>query len=1261
MQRAIQIRTLIVMTVLNIGLGLPQVHAANRTWSGAGADANWNTLANWGGTAPSVADNLIFSGTSQQNNTNNISSLTPGWMLLANGGFTLNGTAGNVLSLNGPLTNSAGINILALSVNVTANNVGWNIASGSELRIAGALTNGSAANPLAIMGGGGTLRITSPSFLPNRFFTLTNGTIIVDGGVATTTDGFRLQSGSGFTAVFQVTNNGSLTIGSGGNLRLCQTAIGGSSRVDVSSGILNMAVTAGAGSGDIFVGEAASTTTIFNQTGGLVEFTGNGNNRIAFANASATANGTYNLNGGTLWTKQIVQVTAGSPGGTFNFNGGTLKPTAASTTFFQGVQTANVQSGGAIFDTTNFDITIGQPLPGVGGLTKLGTSTLTLSGTNAYTGGTTVGNGTLAVSTRALAGGGAVTISNAATLKLSVAAVGNAMTNSALNVNATGGQLTFDTGALGNPTTAPLFATIVTANGTATINVTGAALATGTFELIHFASVSGLGNFTLGSVTPGVVATLVTNATSVGLSVSSVSKLIAWSGAANNQWDTSSINWKDLGNANNPTNYAQPGGFGDQVTFDDTLTANPSINVTLTVTPVSFAVSNNTTSYSFTGSGKVSGAVGLAKNGTGSLTVGTTNDYSGGTTLNAGRIRVGVDNALGSGSLTINGGTITSDSTTAHALTNSIKILANIALGDATDTGSITFSNKVDFGGSGRTLTNNSDVIFAGGATNGILASKQGKGTLTIKGNVNYSGASDVQDGTLIYDGATVTDSDRLIADTFTVNGIARLVITNGSTVTVTTTVGNLRSGRQASTGTNYVDLAGLYSLPNADLADGLATLRGDAAYSEMTFWPGGDFAARGVTNTGGTGNTVFKFNGGILRARNDNANFFQGLSQTLVQAGGARIDDGGFAITINQALLDGGGGGLTKSGTGMLALAGANTYTGSTVISNGTMQLTGTGSIANSASIAVNGGATFDVSGLSSTFALGNGQVLSNLTSTGIINGNVNTASGTVGLTYASGTPALAVANGTLTLSASTGFNVNNTGSVLTSGGYKIISTNAAGLVAGTLPSVTVGGSGVATGQHVSLGIVGSELYLIVTNHAPVVASIVTNIVTSGLNWKITITDLSAAAGWSDPDGDAVTFSSVSATSFNGTNVSSDANYIYYNGAATAEDHFTYTVTDGNLTANGTVYLESAAAIAPSISNPTTDGSGHPTFNGSGVPGYTYGVESATSLSGPWINAGTVIAGTDGSWNFIDAGQTNPPIIFYRLYYPYSAGSPPQ
>ncbi|HEY2083366.1 MAG TPA: hypothetical protein VGI88_11330, partial [Verrucomicrobiae bacterium] len=292
MKKANPLSLLLAVTALNVCFLLPEARATVRTWSGAGADANWSTGANWGGTAPVNADTLVFSGTTQQNNTNTISNLSVNWIQFANNGFTLNG---NLLALNGPLTNSAGINIFALPVNVSSQNPTWNIASGSELRFTGTFTNSTTANPLATLSFGGAVRFASNNCLPNRFFTLTSGSVIADGCNLTTLDGFRLQPPSGSTAVFQITNNASFTIGSGGNLRLCQTATGGSSRVDMSSGILNMAITSGPGAGDIFVGEAATTTTVFNQNGGLVEFTGNGNNRIAFANASATANGTYNL------------------------------------------------------------------------------------------------------------------------------------------------------------------------------------------------------------------------------------------------------------------------------------------------------------------------------------------------------------------------------------------------------------------------------------------------------------------------------------------------------------------------------------------------------------------------------------------------------------------------------------------------------------------------------------------------------------------------------------------------------------------------------------------------------------------------------------------------------------------------------------------------------------------------------------------------------------------------------------------------------
>ena len=408
---------------------------------------------------------------------------------------------------------------------------------------------------------------------------------------------------------------------------------------------------------------------------------------------------------------------------------------------------------------------------------------------------------------------------------------------------------------------------------------------------------------------------------------------LAWRAQVNNSWDTTTTNWVDatFGDDATFTN-------GQAVKFDDSA-SNSTVNVSAAVSPASISLENSSLNYTFSGSGEISGTAGVTKLGTGVATMMLTNSYSGGTAISSGRMRAGNDGALGSGMVTIGGGALSSDGTTARTISNALKINSAATFGNAIDNGPLTFANPVDLSGAGRTLTINSDVLFANGATNGNLLSKLGKGTLTIKGDVTYSGASDVQDGTLIYDAANVTNTDRLIADTFTVNGVARLVITNGATVTVTTTVGNLRSGRQASTGTNYVDLAGPYYLPNADSVNGNLTLQANAAYSEMTFWPGGDFTARGVLPNGsGSGATVFKFNGGILRARNDNASFFQGLSQSLVQAGGANIDDGGFTIAIAQNLLDGGGGGgLNKLGGGTLLLNGINTFTGTTVISNGT------------------------------------------------------------------------------------------------------------------------------------------------------------------------------------------------------------------------------------------------------------------------------------------------------------------------------------
>ena len=136
---------------------------------------------------------------------------------------------------------------------------------------------------------------------------------------------------------------------------------------------------------------------------GILNLSGTGVVDVAYPVTLATyagGKGTINLNGGTLIASNIVKG-AGSEA-VMRFNGGVLRPRGPGATL-GGLTAAYVSTNGALFDTALGSYTVSQNLltdPGLagaqdGGLAKLGTNTLSVTGTNTFTGPITVQAGLL--------------------------------------------------------------------------------------------------------------------------------------------------------------------------------------------------------------------------------------------------------------------------------------------------------------------------------------------------------------------------------------------------------------------------------------------------------------------------------------------------------------------------------------------------------------------------------------------------------------------------------------------------------------------------------------------------------------------------------------------------------------------------------------------------------------------------------------------------------------------------------------------------
>jgi autotransporter-associated beta strand protein len=855
-----------------------------------------------------------------------------------------------------------------------------------------------------VVNAAGTLRIQSNSGISGASMASASPVTVNNAGFLE----YRMNNDA-----FSMIQSGNITLNAGSTLSFLtdSAGVGTVSGGVVVSGATTLRTT-GTGNpanGNQITGNLSGTGTINYQNtasgaGGHINLTG--------TNSGFT--GTVNINGASGNRRlRISNANSGSAAATWNVAANnTLQVNGIST------QLGTLAGAGAVTNssaTSPVTLNVGAgsfsgvisdnaAVPGLTGLNKIGAGKLELSGANTYSGPTTVLGGQLVVSTFQTPFAPAdFTLTDAATLTVAQAIADTTLLANQLTIGAsTGGTFEIALGNQTNPNFAPVSATSLQVNGANTLLVSGTNLSVGnTFPLIQYGGsitgTSGFGGLTL-KLPARTAGTLSNVAGVIGVKITSTQQ-IKWNGNLSDNWDidpdgtatAGTANWKTTVSGT-ATRYLQGTGGTDVVTFDNSATGTGTVNLTTALSPLGITVSNTTKAYTFTGTGKITGATGITKSGSGTLTLANTtpNDYIGITNITEGTLRLGDGTTAGGGSISsaiTNDGTLVLNRPDDFTFTN---VLSGSGTLEKAAANTVTLGNTSLFSPvvltAGKLLFNSGGVVS--GALSGSGQLQAGGGTLSLQGfdpNTN-TGLVTVSAGVLRLEKSPAVNA---VGGDITITGTGLLNIISSDQIPDTATVTMLGSSTDCLTGSlgaetfanavvngtvdcqmilrNTITITGTGTVTQGILGVGssnvgniqaivlnsptaMIRIAGNTGNTTLNVGAGGITASAGdvqVKYNGSNFDSVLNLAGGVTTTGNlsfSNGGYTGASLNIINLADGAHAFNIAAATTTTVAPDIGSTGSLVKSGGGTLTLNAScvAAHTGGTSVNEGTLLVNG-------------------------------------------------------------------------------------------------------------------------------------------------------------------------------------------------------------------------------------------------------------------------------------------------------------------------------